>query len=221
MEAQFLSGRFNSYRAYKAPFVGRPTEPPALKTISHESQEMSVTVAYVSWNGATEVSSWQFEGILQGSETVSLMGNAPRTGFETVLTVSGVWSNVRAIALDAGGNKLGESAAVETLSSSGSSSQITMTAVTSANHAFLQPVSALLQNQSIVTMTRSSLLALLFSAILVLFVIQGLFLAAFLVFRRVTRRSIWMPAGDKEIDLPLLERTDSKSDSVVGKDFKD
>jgi len=221
MEAKFLSGRFNSYRVYKAPFVGRPTEPIALKTLCHESKESSLTVAYVSWNGATEVASWQFEGSLQGSEAVGFMGSTLRTGFETVLTVSGVWANVRAIALDADGNRLGESAAVDTLSSSSGGSNITTTALTSTEHTFLQPVNALMQNQAIVTLSRSSLWALLFSAVLVFVVIQGLFFAAFLVYRRVTRRSTWIPAGDKEIGLPLLERTDSRGDNLANKGFKD
>ena len=223
MEAQFTASRFNSYRVYKLPFVGRPTEPPALKTFRHESEEASLTVAYVSWNGATEVATWQFEGTPRDGDVPSCMGTASRTGFETVLTVSGVWSDVRAIAIDADGNILGESAAVNTLSSD--SSTATTLATKSNSNAFLRPLGALTQNKTVITISRSSLWFLLFGAVLLSLVFQGVLFAAVHIYRRWTRRTTWTScptmADEKEVDLPLLERNDSKDDHTNQKGFKD
>lgn len=223
MEAQFTASRFNSYRVYKLPFVGKPTEPPALKTFRHESEGASLTVAYVSWNGATEVATWQFEGTLKDGDNPSCMGTTSRTGFETVLTVSGVWSNVRAIALDADGNILGESAAVNTLSSD--SSTATTLTMKSDSNAFFRPLSALTQSKTVITMSRSLLWILLSSAVLLSLVIQSVLFAAVHIYRKWTRRTTWTScpavADETEIDLPLLERNDSKDDHINQKGFKD
>jgi Arylsulfotransferase (ASST) len=72
LDADFGTGE--SYRCYRFPWTGRPTEPPALKVADG--------TAYVSWNGATEVASWRF---LAGADKQSAVevGTVRREGFET------------------------------------------------------------------------------------------------------------------------------------------
>ncbi|GAM82981.1 hypothetical protein ANO11243_009670 [Dothideomycetidae sp. 11243] len=113
LEAQFTSNRFGTYRAYKSPFIGNPTEPPAIKAFQYASLDGAnvMTTAYVSWNGATEVRSWKFLGFSSGCDETSEIAMVDRTGFETSITVSGSWSNITAMALDAGGREIGRSAA--------------------------------------------------------------------------------------------------------------
>lgn len=86
-EAQFTSDRFVTYRAYKFNFTGMPAEAkPALKAIAHgATREMSSTVIYTSWNGATNVASWRY--YCKGDSEA--IGETARTGFETTFYVSG------------------------------------------------------------------------------------------------------------------------------------
>jgi len=53
----------NNYRNYKFPWTGRPAKPPTLIAYSKFCGGESTTsplIAYVSWNGATEVARWRF-----------------------------------------------------------------------------------------------------------------------------------------------------------------
>lgn len=99
MEAQFTSERFVTYRAYKFNFTSAPSEAPILKGFAYgESPDRSVSVYYVSWNGATEVTSWDFY-----SEDGSLLGRAPRRGFETSFQQSSTFTErvfAKAISID-------------------------------------------------------------------------------------------------------------------------
>jgi len=63
-----------SYRTYRFPWVGKPTEPPRFV--------LEDDTAYVSWNGATEVDSWRF---LAGYDKASaeVVDTVPADGFET------------------------------------------------------------------------------------------------------------------------------------------
>jgi hypothetical protein len=67
------------------------------------------TDVYTSWNGATEVASWE---IFAGSTARSLkpVASGPKTGFETKITVPGRPRFVAARAHDAAGNVLSTSA---------------------------------------------------------------------------------------------------------------
>ena len=73
----------SSYRAFRFPWVGRPTEPPA---IALDLSEPGTLTAFVSWNGATEVASWE---LLGGGTPATLtpLASAPRDGFETALAI--------------------------------------------------------------------------------------------------------------------------------------
>jgi hypothetical protein len=87
--------------------MGQPADAPAL-VVSGGTQP----TAAVSWNGATEVASWE---LLAGRTRTTLRRVAaqPRAGFETVLAVTdhGPWYAIRA--LDATGQTLGVSATVQ------------------------------------------------------------------------------------------------------------
>jgi len=92
-----------SYRAFRFPWVGRPTDRPSLGA--------RAGVLYASWNGATEVASWQ---LLEGGSAPDLRRSqtVPRTGFETVLTLAAETRSAGVIALDRAGAPLGTSATV-------------------------------------------------------------------------------------------------------------
>lgn len=103
-----------SYRGYRFPWVGFPTEAPAIAvapaaSASGASGQLDV---YASWNGATQVASWR---VLGGSSTKSLVpvASAPRGGFETTLLTPGAESYVAVQALAANGTVLGTSKVIK------------------------------------------------------------------------------------------------------------
>ena len=102
--ARFWSVWHHSYRAYKRPWVGQPTTKPALQA----SVKSGKLIAFVSWNGATEVRQWQF---LTGDDPGSLTpaGAVPWADFETKATLSVAPKVVQVQALDADGNVIGTS----------------------------------------------------------------------------------------------------------------
>jgi hypothetical protein len=104
-----LSGR--TYRAFRAPWTGIPDYPPAVA--SRRGTGNAVTV-YASWNGDTQVASWQ---IVAGSAPSSLrpVGQpVAKTGFEAKITVHTAGPLVAAQARDASGKVLATSPAVPT-----------------------------------------------------------------------------------------------------------
>jgi Arylsulfotransferase (ASST) len=104
-----LSGR--TYRAFRTPWTGIPDYPPAVAT--RQGPGNAVTV-YVSWNGDTQVASWQ---ILAGSSLSSLrpVGHPEgKTGFEAKITVHTAGPLVAAQAKDGSGKVLATSPAVPT-----------------------------------------------------------------------------------------------------------
>jgi hypothetical protein len=102
-----------SYRGYRFPWVGTPTEAPAIAAAigsagSQAGASGAVTSVYASWNGATQVSSWR---VLAGasSHALTAVASAPRGGFETTISVPGAQAFVAVQALDASGAVLGSS----------------------------------------------------------------------------------------------------------------
>ena len=96
-----------SYRAFRHPWVGRPTGRPAAAALSSGG----VTTVYASWNGATEVASWRVQtgaspGSLKPAHTVA------RSGFETAIPLASAGAYVAVAALDSSGALLGTSRAV-------------------------------------------------------------------------------------------------------------
>ena len=100
-----------SYRAFRFEWSGQPAEPPviALETAANDG-----VTAYVSWNGATEVVTWQLVGGAGETDTAPLGAPTPRSGFETTITLTTNATWIAAQALDKAGNVLGTSAAVKT-----------------------------------------------------------------------------------------------------------
>jgi outer membrane protein assembly factor BamB len=72
-----------TYRAFRFPWSGQPTDDPAVAAELGSEHEVTL---YASWNGATEVYAWQ---VLAGSgpDELDLLASAPHRGFETVITV--------------------------------------------------------------------------------------------------------------------------------------
>ncbi|KAF2218667.1 ASST-domain-containing protein [Elsinoe ampelina] len=107
-EAKFSTPRFNTYRAYKAPFVGTPAEPPVMKSMMFKKGRLDTgtMISYVSWNGATEVKGWNLYGSTGNGKWTSL-GHSKKTGFETMMVTSAGWSYVFMEAIDAKGKSLG------------------------------------------------------------------------------------------------------------------
>ncbi|KAJ0424022.1 ASST-domain-containing protein [Aspergillus carlsbadensis] len=115
LTARFASTRFNTYRAYKGEFVGRPKTPPALvATVSGTNKVDLSTTFYVSWNGATEVASWRFYAQATEYSGAVLVGETARVDFETMFISSGFLDWVRVDAVDRDGNVLGSSAVQRT-----------------------------------------------------------------------------------------------------------
>lgn len=118
MEARFKSNRFVTYRSYKFNFTGAPIEPPTLKAYVYGiSPATSTTVCYVSWNGATEVDTWEFHrgGSDNSATEPSLIGKAKKAGFETMAQFTGYEGLVYARAISADGQVLGESSIETTI----------------------------------------------------------------------------------------------------------
>jgi hypothetical protein len=103
-DAHLPSG-YESYRTYRLPWTGQPTNPPTM-LVKHAAN--GGLVVYASWNGATQVSSWR---VLEGSNPNSLQPatQAIRTGFQTAVSVPADAGDVAVQALAADGTLLGTS----------------------------------------------------------------------------------------------------------------
>ena len=93
-----------SYRDQRFAWIGRPAELPA---VAVKAEGTGLTV-YASWNGATEVASWQVLGGSSGA-TLALIGSARRSGFETAIPVGRTEQLLAARAIDRSGAILGTS----------------------------------------------------------------------------------------------------------------
>jgi hypothetical protein len=99
--------RFSEYRQYKFDWMAalHVSEPIAL--VSHvygAVEDIATTVLYVSWNGATEVDSWNFYSSASSEQVQhpSLIATVSKKGFETVAMVPGnyLFAFVEAVAKD-------------------------------------------------------------------------------------------------------------------------
>jgi hypothetical protein len=105
--AHFRSVWHHSYRATKAPWQGRPGGDPAI----YARVTAGRVVAYVSWNGATEVAQWRLLGGA-AKDALGELTTQPWADFETKLSAEVTPAFVQIEALDAGGNVIGRSAVV-------------------------------------------------------------------------------------------------------------
>lgn len=80
--AEFGSHVYN-YRAYMHNWTGYPPDQPALATAAQPMNSSEPLVAYIPWNGATEVIRWRFWGSINDESGFSEIGSADKSGFET------------------------------------------------------------------------------------------------------------------------------------------
>src|SRR5215208_7539942 len=98
-----------SYRAFRFPWKGQPQDEPAL--VTEQGSEDEVTL-YVSWNGATEIATWQ---VLAGPgpDRLESTASVPKKGFETVITARTDEPYIGVKAKDRTGRVLGSSKALK------------------------------------------------------------------------------------------------------------
>lgn len=97
-----------SYRVYRYAWKATPTTAPDVGVLQGNGSSMDV---FVSWNGSTNVASWQIS-TGEGENALSVRSNIPRRGFETQCAVANA-SYVMVEALDGGGAVLSRSAVVK------------------------------------------------------------------------------------------------------------
>jgi hypothetical protein len=102
-----LAKGYDSYRAYRVHWTGRPLSHPAIAVQRRGADRLAV---FASWNGATEVARWE---VLAGPDATSLthVETQARRGFETAISIPDRGAFVAVRALDARGRVLGTSAA--------------------------------------------------------------------------------------------------------------
>lgn len=78
---QFGVGDVQGYRAHRANWTGQPTTQPSLALQNGNSTEEHTL--YMSWNGATEVKTWEVLGANDTSAQPESLWNVTRDGFES------------------------------------------------------------------------------------------------------------------------------------------
>jgi hypothetical protein len=98
----------DSYRAFRFPWKGQPARAPDVAVDRRSNDEVTL---YASWNGATEVESWE---ALAGPHPDQLepLGSVPRNGFETAIAARTEEPHVAVRARDSSGRILGMSSAI-------------------------------------------------------------------------------------------------------------
>jgi hypothetical protein len=97
----------HSYRVYRFGWHGRPDRKPDIKVVTRKGR----SVAYVSWNGATDVATWQVMGGTS-QDSMDVVARAPRRGFETAISLPGRSKFVAAKAVSDSGKVLAGSKTV-------------------------------------------------------------------------------------------------------------
>lgn len=104
-----LPGADESYRTFRAPWVGEPASSPSIATsTSHGSTDV-----YASWNGSTQVSSWQLEAGPRSGALAPVGAPVARQGFETQIVTSAAGPYFAVKALGPSGVALATSATVK------------------------------------------------------------------------------------------------------------
>ncbi len=94
-----------SYRAYVERWVGKPYYPPS-GAVKKKGKKATV---YASWNGATQVASWEVMAG-GGTSTMKQVAKATKKGFETVIPLKTSYTVYKVVALDQNKKVLGTSA---------------------------------------------------------------------------------------------------------------
>jgi hypothetical protein len=97
-----------SYRAYRFPWTGHPTDAPDVAASVRRDDRL---IVYASWNGATNVTTWQ---VLTGPrpDVLRPARSADRDGFETAIRVRTTAPYVAVQAKDRSGQVIATSRAV-------------------------------------------------------------------------------------------------------------
>jgi hypothetical protein len=120
-ERRFGSGDVQSYRVYKAAWQGWPASKPDA-VVAQDSDEAAdgdgQLRLWVSWNGATEVASWELQGAgrldVKDDTYWRRLDAADKTSFETGFPLKVTYPRcVRVVALDKKGKVLGRSDPLE------------------------------------------------------------------------------------------------------------
>ncbi|KAL4919850.1 ASST-domain-containing protein [Aspergillus aurantiobrunneus] len=84
---------WTSYRAFRAEWIGRPTGAPDVVTCRAGEQVR----VYVSWNGATDVTSWRVWGSSSSSQEIKVLDEVVKSGVDSVAVeaAGGVGDGVR------------------------------------------------------------------------------------------------------------------------------
>ena len=104
--------QYNSFRAFRSAWAGYPTKRPDILAYA-QNCSAPITI-YVSWNGATEVSSWKVYSSNSSDGNFHMTGAAPKKGFETSVGLNNTSFDrfVYAEALDARGDVMNSTLAV-------------------------------------------------------------------------------------------------------------
>ncbi|KAI9702216.1 MAG: hypothetical protein M1820_006298 [Bogoriella megaspora] len=102
------------YRSYKFNWTGMPVTNPTLYTYSRTGQDWEGMVFYVSWNGATEVRTWNFYTSNSAKGPWTPVANTPWESFETRFHLNKYQPWAIAQALDERGHVLGVSSVSKT-----------------------------------------------------------------------------------------------------------
>jgi hypothetical protein len=104
--------RYQSYRAFRFPWTGTPSEPPAVVQAPIPAGEPGASSGgldvYASWNGATQVASWRVFGGAS-AKTLAPVASAPHSGFETTIPTPRAYPYIAVQALGPAGEVLGTS----------------------------------------------------------------------------------------------------------------
>jgi hypothetical protein len=103
-----LPAGYDTYRAYRFEWHGRPTAAPVATA---QSNRDGTTTVHAVWNGATDVARWVVEDAGESREW-SRVGSAEWNGLDTAIVVKGSPATVRVVAEDERGARIGRSEAV-------------------------------------------------------------------------------------------------------------
>jgi hypothetical protein len=105
-----LPPAYQSFTVLKYPWSANPYKPPRLGVRTETS---GLSTAYVSWNGATQVASWQLLGGSTPTTLEPLGPQAAKTSFETAIPIPGHPAYVAVQAFSENGELLGHTGYVK------------------------------------------------------------------------------------------------------------
>ncbi|KAK4507479.1 hypothetical protein PRZ48_001214 [Zasmidium cellare] len=117
MQATLATEWLGTYRSYKYPFVGQPAYPPKAASAAYMSEYRNTTstMVHVSWNGATEIASWNLYKTTETGSPMIKIFSKEKTGFETSMVWEGFAAYVIAEAIDKSGKVVGRTNIAKTL----------------------------------------------------------------------------------------------------------